>query len=385
MLRFLHTADWQIGKPYERVADPSKREALRRQRIKTVRNLASIIKEHHCSFVVVCGDTFDSFTPEKSTVAACCSAIGSLEVPVFLIAGNHDSNAPGCIWDQRFFKREMEQLAPNLILLRVPEPHITDEAVFLPCPLSGRHITEDPTQWLRHSPTALPKELPSIILAHGSVQNFSSREDEDHEGAIQSLHLDLLPPGIADYVALGDWHGKKEIDDRTWYSGTPEQDRFARGANHPGHVLVVEIEAPGTLPKVTPIPTGCIQWHQKEFHFNDDAALELFIEDVDRLIGSRIDQDLLKLDLSGSLSFEGSNRLHDFEESLNARLIDCRINSSVRALPSTEELNQLLHLPDPLISTVAAHLSAISQPGSSSEESDLALLALRELYYQANV
>ena len=51
-----------------------------------------------------------------------------------------------------------------------------------------------------------------------------------------------------DYLALGDWHGTRRIDARTWYSGTPEPDRFK--ANEPGNVLQVDIARAGAEPIV---------------------------------------------------------------------------------------------------------------------------------------
>ncbi len=40
-------------------------------------------------------------------------------------------------------------------------------------------------------------------------------------------------------MALGDWHGRKQIGPRTWYSGTPEPDAFQD--NDPGHALIVAL------------------------------------------------------------------------------------------------------------------------------------------------
>jgi hypothetical protein len=37
----LHTADWQIGKPYGRVADPDKRSRLRQVRLEAIDRIAA--------------------------------------------------------------------------------------------------------------------------------------------------------------------------------------------------------------------------------------------------------------------------------------------------------------------------------------------------------
>ncbi|NBB79811.1 MAG: hypothetical protein GVY36_10240 [Verrucomicrobia bacterium] len=192
-MKFLHTADWQIGKPFQSIADHAKRENLRQQRLETIGKLGELIQSEKVEFVVVCGDLFDSATPDQPTVSALCSAIGTLKVPVFAIPGNHDFGGPGCIWKQEFFLREQEQLAPNFHILLEASPVVLDQAVLLPCPLLRRHESNDPTAWLRTEPEGLPKDLPRIVLAHGSTQGFSSSGESDQDSAINRINLDQLP------------------------------------------------------------------------------------------------------------------------------------------------------------------------------------------------
>ena len=96
---------------------------------------------------------------------------------------------------------------------------------------------------------ATPEGALRIGLAHGAIQSFS----EDGGG------LDIIAPDRAiraglDYLALGDWHGTRQVDARCWYAGTPETDRFK--ANDSGQALLVELDAAGALPRVTPVVTG---------------------------------------------------------------------------------------------------------------------------------
>ena len=377
-MRFLHTADWQIGKPFQSIEDVAKREALRRQRLDTVRALKALIDAHGLAFVVVCGDLYDSSTPDKATVSALCSAVGSLEVPVYAIPGNHDHGGPGCVWEQDFFQREQAQLAPNLRILRKAEPEVTDHAVLLPCPLLRRHESADPTAWLRSAPPGLPDAFPRIILAHGSTQGFSSSGDADAETAVNQIDLSRLPEEDYDYIALGDWHGMKQVGPRAWFSGTPEQDRFAKGeTNQPGHILVVDCPGRGQVPGVTPVRTGQVRWHSPEpFDLLSEADLDRLQAGIDDLIGNRTGCDLLKLTLSGTLGFEGSERLEAIVESLEARLIRLDLGRDIRLEPSADELEALTRRQDPLIAKVAAELRA------ALETDPLAREALRELHLE---
>ncbi|MFP4353010.1 MAG: exonuclease SbcCD subunit D [Puniceicoccaceae bacterium] len=378
MTRFLHTADWQIGKPFGSVEDPAKREALRRQRIDTVRSLGPLIQREQLDFVVVCGDLFDSATPDKAAVSALCSAVGELAVPVYAIPGNHDHGGPGCIWRQEFFLREQEQLAPNFHMLLESEPVLLEKAVLLPCPLFRRHESTDPTAWLRSEPEGLPGGLPRIVLAHGSTQGFSSSGEADQESAVNRLDLDQLPAASYDYIALGDWHGMKQVAASGWFCGTPEQDRFAKGDdNLPGHVLVVEIPARGSPPAVTPVAVGRIGWHGIEpIGITGDDDLETVKTQVAALIGNRTGQDLLKLDLRGTLSFEGAAHLGEWVESLQARLLRLKIDREIKIEPTPDELAALTGRQDPLIAQVARELR------DSLDSDPLARDALRELHLE---
>ena len=95
---------------------------------------AQVVKSG-AAFIVVAGDVFDSSQATKATVSAACAAIGSLQVPVFIIPGNHDHAGAGSIWEQPFFKREQEQLAPNLRVILTPEPVILENVIIFPAPL----------------------------------------------------------------------------------------------------------------------------------------------------------------------------------------------------------------------------------------------------------
>jgi len=374
-MRFLHTADWQIGKPFQSIQDSAKRETLRRQRLDTVRGLKGLIDEHRLAFVVVCGDLFDSSTPDKSTVSALCSAVGELTVPVYAIPGNHDHGGPGCIWEQEFFHHEREQLAPNLHILLKPEPVFLEHAALLPCPLARRHESEDPTAWLRAEPDGLPADLPRIVLAHGSTQGFSSSGESDSDSGINRIALERLPAAAYDYIALGDWHGLKEIAPGAWFCGTPEQDRFAKGdSNQPGHALVVELDGHRKPLKVTPHRTGSIRWHSSDpFPLTNDDDLDALESQLGERLGRQTSRDLLQLHVHGALSFSGIERFEKLIESLRARLIRLDLDQDLHVDPSPEELEALTERQDPLIAQVARDLR------DSLETDPLAHDALREL------
>jgi DNA repair exonuclease SbcCD nuclease subunit len=78
-------------------------------------------------------------------------------------------------------------------------------------PLLRRH---DPTDLTAFDYQDFPVDLPPIVLAHGRVQGFEvSQEDEDKEvRGLNRIALERLPSSEIDYIALGEWHGTKQIN-----------------------------------------------------------------------------------------------------------------------------------------------------------------------------
>ncbi|MBF0501383.1 MAG: metallophosphoesterase [Candidatus Riflebacteria bacterium] len=181
MIRFIHTADWQIGKPFACIEHPDKRARLRHERIEMIRRIGEAVRERQVSFVLVAGDLFDSSTPDTSTVSAACRAIGSIDVPVLVIPGNHDHGGPGSVWEQEFFLREKELFANNHRLLAKPEMTEESGVCIFPCPLIREQSADDITSLLRDPNvwTVAPAGKPRVILAHGSVQGLSSVSDDE--------------------------------------------------------------------------------------------------------------------------------------------------------------------------------------------------------------
>lgn len=387
-MKFIHTADWQLGKPFNGVEDATKRALLQNERVETIKKMGVAIQERHAEFMLVAGDLFDSPSADKATVAAACSAIGSLGVPVYAIPGNHDHGGPGSLWEQEFFKRQQNELAPNFKILLSPEPVVLESVVLFPCPLLRRHEPADLTAWLRPADDfdARFGDKPRIVIAHGSVQGFGAFADDEESGggAPNLLDLTRLPEGAFDYIALGDWHGTKDVGTKAWYSGTPELDRFVKGGGHdPGNILLVEPRR-GQSPAVQRIRTGTINWHEVIYHFPDDSSLAGLQNQITQKIGQGANKDLLRLQLSGALGIKASGELAKLIEAWSARLLRVKSEDKTVIAPSVDEMAGLKsRAADPLISRVAGKLEELAKSADESE-SAVARIALRELYLTCN-
>jgi len=287
------------------------------------------------------------------------------------------------VWEQEFFLNEQSDLAPNLSVQLELKPLELDSAVILPCPLLRRTVSDDPTAWLRDTDVyrKLPPDKPRIVAAHGSTQAFDGQWDDDEEGSTPAGLIDLsrLPDAEIEYIALGDWHGTKQVSEKAWFSGTPEMDRFPKGGGHdPGNVLIVETRRGGT-PQVTRLETAKLQWNELTFDFADDSVLSELESRLQDTSTDRVNESLLRLTLTGSIGIETSNRLAGVLESSTARLLRLKLSDQTQIAPTQDEVRALTEREaDPLIARVARKLMQQSDVGD--EAAEIARVALRELH-----
>lgn len=406
MITFVHTADWQIGKPFASIADPAKRARVQQERIEVIRRIGAVVRERRAAFVIVAGDLFDSPTPTNATVAAALGAIAALGVPVYCIPGNHDHGGPDSLWEQSFFKREHRRLAANFHLLLEPRPVVVEipgpagtpvKAVLLPCPLRRRHEADDPTGWLRSLDFTPFGELPRIVIAHGSTTIFApggagshggfvgpgstSQADDEEPGAgsVNTLALDRLPLDELDYLALGDWHGFLAAGPKAFYSGAPEIDRFPKPGQRPGHVAVVTATR-RTAPRVEPVATGRFRWlvHAVALGQEGPGHLDDWLSEATRPVAageSGFDTCLARLEVSGSVSLGERSELDRIVESWSARLLRLDLDDRTVIAPSATEVRELAERPgDPIIARVATELVAMVEgktvPGGGESPPD---------------
>src|SRR3546814_10431393 len=196
---------------------------------------------------------------------------------------------------------------------------ISDWSSTCALPIWRRRDAADLTEWFDTAET--DDHLIRIGLAHGSVRELLCEASE----AANPVAMDRDVRAGLDYLALGDWHGKLQVTDRTWYAGTPEPDRFR--ANEPGYVLNVTIEAPGAKPTVEPIAVAAYRWMEQTRDVMpggvDDVSQGLDVPEAElaRLV--------LRLELQGTIDLGTRTALDEALGDLGARdRKSTRLNSS---------------------------------------------------------
>ena len=273
--RFVHTADWQIGLRANHVPGDHG-AAVRLARYDTVKRIADVARDAEAHFVVVAGDVFEHHALAREPLQQAFEALRAFHCDVFLLPGNHDPYTPDALYRSQWWGRECPK---NVKVLWQRKPLDVGAATLFPCPLLERD-NHDPTAWL--SASVGPADRVRVGVAHGGVREILQRLHPDEEA---EFHNDL-PIGLSDragldYLALGDWHGRLQVNDRTWYSGTPEPTRFKE--KDPGHVLVVEVDKPRAAPRVTSQRVSKFTWQKVVCTLtNADhvAALERQLDDV---------------------------------------------------------------------------------------------------------
>ncbi|MEM9601054.1 MAG: DNA repair exonuclease, partial [Pseudomonadota bacterium] len=62
--RFIHTADWQLGKPFARF-DPALSGRLRAERQDVIGRIAAAARTADCQHILVAGDVWDTTLPGR--------------------------------------------------------------------------------------------------------------------------------------------------------------------------------------------------------------------------------------------------------------------------------------------------------------------------------
>lgn len=361
MITFVHTSDWHVGKTFAALAD--KAGELQSARLSAIDRIAAAALEARASHVLVAGDTFHTTNLDiqlaRQPIARMRAYPG---LAWHLIPGNHDPGGAD-LWR----RLTAEGLPDNVRLHLATAPvMVSDNVYVLPCPLETRFASADPTAGLADVPT--PPSAIRIGLAHGAVTKFG----DDGRAAIAAGRAEQA--GLA-YLALGDWHGRKQIDPRTWYSGTPEPDGYPD--NEPGFALIVSINGPTAQPRVEPVRTARFTWQRSQLRLRTLADLDALEHEIDALGPAAADR-LYALSLAGELSLTDIATVEDrLDRALAPRLF--HFERDTTGLRIAAAAADFATLPSEDLQWTARELAAIAG-AEDPTRARVATRALRQLF-----
>jgi DNA repair exonuclease SbcCD nuclease subunit len=368
-LRFLHTADWQLGMKAAHVGQAGTK--IREARLNAVNKIAELATSYSVEFVLIAGDTFEDNAVDRKLVQRVADILSGFTMPVYIIPGNHDPLLPGAVWEHPVWKD-----AANIHVLREEMPIELHRAVIYPCPLKRKTSIKDPTAWI---PLNDSSERIRIALAHGTVAGLQLEEPD------YPVPRDAVLRAGLDYLALGHWHSTAIYPDRDGvarmaYSGTHETTKF--GERDSGNVLIVDIPAAGLPPEVISVHCGSLIWKQVEEEVLAIGDLGRVREQIEAMVDEK--STLIDLRLKGLLAVEDSDEIARIQEIVSSRFLYGHMDIS-QLHPSPRDEGWVAGLPVGIIRKTGERLQELAapafignRPGKASPQ--VASRALLELY-----
>lgn len=296
-MRFLHTADWQLGMT-RHFLGPDAQARYSAARRDVVAALGRLAGETSAEFVVVAGDVFDANHLAPTVISQSLEAMSAIGVPVYLLPGNHDPLDASSVYTSALFAAECPD---NVTVLdRAGTWDVRPGLQIVAAPWRSKKPTTDLT-------AGVLADLPAdgtarILVAHGGVDTLDP--DLANPALIRMAGLrDALDRGAVHYVALGDKHSRTAVDDgRVWYSGSPEVTNYDHVERDPGHVLVVDLDLDDPAHPVTVDSRTVGSWRFLTLHHELNSSRD--VADLDLNLDQLADKDrtVVQLALVGTLT-----------------------------------------------------------------------------------
>jgi exonuclease SbcD len=222
-LLIAHLADLHLGyRAYHRLAPGGVNQRERDVADAAGRAIEQVI-EAGPDLVLVAGDVFHTVRPSNSAIMDGFRLFmrlraGLPDVPVVMIAGNHDS------------PRSADTGSILRLLGEIPDVHVVDDGprtVRLERPDVAVHCLPHAALVMDELPPIEPDPTAgaNVLMLHGTVSGTGVDERLLRLVEYGGAHLDrsALREDDFDYVALGHYHDATRISSNTWYAGSTER------------------------------------------------------------------------------------------------------------------------------------------------------------------
>jgi DNA repair exonuclease SbcCD nuclease subunit len=297
-MRFLHTADWQLGMTRHFLAGDAqpRYSAARRD---AVAGLGALAAEVGAEFVVVAGDVFEHNQLAPQVIGQSLEAMRAIGIPVYLLPGNHDPMDASSVYTSALFTAERPD---NVVVLdRAGIHQVRPGLEIVAAPWRSKAPTSDLVAEVLEGLS--PASVTRVLVAHGGVDVLDP--DRDKPSLIKLAKLDdAVARGAVHYVALGDKHSLTQVGNsgRVWYSGSPEVTNFDDVESDPGHVLVVEIDESDPRGAVSVTARDVGHWRFVTLQRQVDTSRDIADLDMNLDLMTEKDRTVVRLALTGSLT-----------------------------------------------------------------------------------
>lgn len=363
MVRFVHTADWQIGMKASGLGVSS--EAVRDARLESLKKLVELANNHEAELMLVTGDAFEDNAIDRLLVRKVGNILAKFQGKVFITPGNHAPLGPGSIWGHSVWAE-----SKNVTIIQENKPVELDNCTLYPSPLKEKYSTRNPVSWIQ------AKDCPVIAIgmAHGNVEGLPDTEPEYPipKNAAEATGLD--------YLGIGHWHSYTPYKDsegaiRMAYSGTHETTKF--GERESGNALLVEITKRGATPKIELLHTGKLIWHTLEKKLESPGMLKDVGNELDQL--DTPESTLVRLRLTGLLFASDREDLESIDEILKTHFLFGELQFDALT-PAPEDDFWIEELPAGALREAAESIRQQAIHGIDERERAVATRALLELF-----
>jgi len=302
VVKFIHTADWQLGKNPHYLSDDA-RAQFGAARLEVVETIGRLAGNEGCDFVVVSGDVFESNHVSRQVLVRALDRMkAAAPVRFYLLPGNHDPLDAASIFCSPTFQQHQPsnvtildgagavQAAPGVELIAAPWPNKS--------PLTD--LVGDACERLA------PADGLRVVCGHGAVDAIGPARNNPADISLQRLD-ESIESGVIHYAALGDRHSTTNVGStgRVWYSGAPEPTDFTE--TDPGNVLVVSLD--GGNVQVETRRVGTWRFERTDCELSTDADIEALEEWLAGMHAK--DRTIARVGLRGQVSVAQKARLDD--------------------------------------------------------------------------
>ncbi len=251
-MKFLHTSDWHLGMTFRGGFSYYEDQQF------AINKICQIAVDEKVDGILLAGDVFDKSIASQEalqlydeTMTYIC---GSLNIPVYLIAGNHDG-AERISQCNELLKKSglyiVGALEKKLSVVNVGDvdiymlPWISTDKVKSVFPEESQDVVslEDAYKLVldKYRQCFVPGHK-NILISHAFIVNAeTSTSDRAAEVGKATMVGSYVFDGF-DYVALGHLHGPQQINEHIRYSGTPMVYSFGKEETQEKSVTIIDTD-----------------------------------------------------------------------------------------------------------------------------------------------
>ena len=299
-MRFVHTADWQLGMTRHFLngeAQP-RYSAARRD---AVAGLGALAAEAGAEFVVVAGDVFEHNQLAPRVVSQSLEAMRAIGVPVYLLPGNHDPLDASSVYTSALFTAE----CPDNVIGARPGRRARGAAGAADRRRRHGVPRRPPPTWSPRCSTTCPPTASPGSWSATAVSTSSTRTGQAVADPAGRRSKPRIARGAVHYVALGDKHSRTAGRHVPAGSGTPARRRSPTTTTSkpdPGHVLVVDVDEDDPRRPVRVDPRRVGRWRFVTLRRSVDSSRDIADLDINLDLMPDKERTVVRLALTGSLT-----------------------------------------------------------------------------------